>query len=107
MGKPVKVHFEEKKPLLIRCSQLGQLMTEPKSKADKDAGNLSETAKTLMLEIFLWEKYGYKERVMTDAMMKGLLCEQDSMKLVQDVLGGEFRLKNKVNFLFGVWKIAS
>ena len=80
--------------LLIRASQLGLLMTEPKTKADKDAGMLSETAKTMVESIWLNNKYGYKENVVTDEMMKGLLCEQDSMALVQKVLGGEFRLKN-------------
>lgn len=80
--------------LLIRASQLGLLMTEPRAKADKDAGMLSETAKTMVESIWLNNKYGYKENVVTDEMMKGLLCEQDSMALVQKVLGGEFRLKN-------------
>ena len=85
----------KEKPLLIRCSSLGALITEPKLKADKESGNLSETAKGMVLELWLQKKFGYKERVMTDAMMKGLLCEQDSMALVQSVLGGEFRVKNK------------
>jgi len=80
--------------LLIRCSQLGQLMGNPKTKADKEAGLLSETAKTLIRSMWLYNKFGYKEDVMTDEMMKGLLVEQDSMALVQSVLGGEFRVKN-------------
>jgi hypothetical protein len=88
---------EAKKDILFRCHALGKLFTEPKAKTDKEAGNLSETAKSLVLEMYLYNKYGYKERIMTDAMYKGLLCEQDSMKLVQDVLGGEFRMKNKAN----------
>lgn len=80
--------------LLIRASQLGMLMTEPKTKADKEAGKLSETAKTMVEAIWLYDKFGYKESTVTDEMMKGLLCEQDSMALVQEVLGGEFRVKN-------------
>jgi len=84
----------EEPQILIRCSSLGQLMTEPKLKTDKEAGNLSETAKTLVENMWLYNKYGYKEDVMTDEMMKGLICEQDSMALVQSVLGGEFRVKN-------------
>ncbi len=84
--------------LLIRASALSRLMSEPKSKADKEAGLLGETAKTLITEIWLNNEYGYKEDVVTDEMMKGLICEQDSMSLVQDVLGGEFRLKNTTYF---------
>lgn len=80
---------------LIRASQLGQLMTDPKTKADKEAGKLSETAKTMVESIWLNDKFGYKEHTVTDEMMKGLLCEQDSMALVQEVLGGEFRVKNE------------
>lgn len=84
--------------ILIRASALSRLMSEPKSKADKEAGLLGETAKTLITEIWLNNEYGYKEDVVTDEMMKGLICEQDSMALVQDVLGGEFRLKNTTYF---------
>lgn len=81
--------------LLFRCSRLHPLTTDPKSKADKDAGELSQTAKSMVREMWLEDKYGYRERVMTDEMMKGLLCEQDSMALVQRVLGGEFRVKSR------------
>lgn len=84
--------------ILIRASALSRLMSDPKLKADKEAGLLGETAKTLITEIWLNNEYGYKEDVVTDEMMKGLICEQDSMALVQDVLGGEFRLKNTTYF---------
>lgn len=84
--------------ILIRASALSRLMSDPKLKADKEAGLLGETAKTLITEIWLNNEYGYKEDVVTDEMMKGLICEQDSMSLVQDVLGGEFRLKNTTYF---------
>lgn len=84
------------KPVLFRCSQLGKLMTEPKLKADKEAGLLSETTKTYIREIWLKNEYGYDEVVITDAMLKGLLCEQDAMQLVQDVANdGIFREKFK------------
>ena len=83
-------------PVLFRCSQLGKLMTEPKLKADKEAGLLSETTKTFIREIWLKNEYGYDEVVITDAMLKGLLCEQDAMQLVQDVANdGIFREKFK------------
>ena len=75
----------------IRCSSIGKIMTEPKLKADKEAGNLSETAKSYVEELFL-EQFGYRDQVMTEQMYKGILCEQESMQLVTDVLGG-FRSK--------------
>ena len=77
--------------LLFRCSGVGALMTEPKLKADKDAGNLSETAKTFVQDKWLFDTFGFKESIKNDYMDKGVECEQDTMALVQDVLGGQFR----------------
>jgi hypothetical protein len=45
--------------------------------------------------MWLQNTYGYREYVQTDAMTKGLSCEQDSMELVQSALGGQFRVKNR------------
>lgn len=84
--------------LLIRAHQQGGIMSEPKSKVDKEAGKLGETAKGIVEKIWLADNFDYRENVTTDEMKKGLLCEQDSMQLVQDVLGGEFRTKNTVTF---------
>ena len=85
--------------MTIRCHKLGQLMTEPKLKADKEAGNLSETAKTYLRDLWLQDVYGYKEPSTPSVeMLKGLMCEADSMSLVQDVLGGAFRVKNLETF---------
>lgn len=84
--------------LLIRASAAHKLMTEPKLKTDKEAGNLSETTKTYLSELWLEENYGYKEIVYTDSILKGLMCEQDSMDLVQKVLGGKLRIKNTEHF---------
>jgi len=81
--------------ILFRCSSAGALLTEPKAKAAKDAGQLSETAKSLVQSMWLQNTYGYREYLQTDAMTKGLECEQDSMELVQSVLGGQFRVKNR------------
>lgn len=81
--------------LLFRCSSVGQLLTDPKTKADKEAGVLSQTAKTLVESMWMQMKYGYYEPIVNDYMTKGLNMEQDSMALVQSVLGGQFRTKNR------------
>jgi hypothetical protein len=74
-------------------------MTEPKLKADKEAGNLSETAKSYLRDIWLQNEYGYKEpSAPSIEMLKGLMCEADSMSLVQDTLKGQFRTKNLETF---------
>ena len=77
--------------ILFRCSGVGALMTDPKLKSDKDAGNLSETAKTFVQDKWLFDTFGFKESIKNDYMDKGVEMEQDTMALVQDVLGGPFR----------------
>lgn len=51
--------------VLIRCSSLGCLFTEPQAKADKDAGNLSKTAKTHLKSVYIREKYGREKDIVT------------------------------------------
>lgn len=77
--------------ILFRCSGLSKLMCEPRDAAAKKAGELGQTAKSFIEEMWLRDKFGYYEEVQTDEMKKGSLCEQDSMELVQKVCGGEFR----------------
>lgn len=80
--------------LKIRASQLGLLFSEPKTKTAKEAGELSETAKSLIADIWLKNITGYDEPVVSDEMLKGLLCEQDAMQLVCDTMqDGIFRTK--------------
>lgn len=67
---------------LIRCSSLGSLFTEPMSKADKEVGNLSKTAKTHLKSVYITEKYGRKREIITPAMRKGIECEDDSITLL-------------------------
>jgi len=80
--------------LLIRASQAHKLMTKPKTLKDQEAGILAQTTQTYLKELWLENTFGYKEPVVSDEIMKGWLCEQDSMTLTQDILGGELRLKN-------------
>jgi hypothetical protein len=66
----------------IRCSSLGKLMTEPKSVADKNAGALSETAKTMLVEVYAKAVYGREKEVQSKPMKKGILVEDDSIALL-------------------------
>lgn len=79
----------------FRCSKLGDLMTNPKLKADKEAGLLSQTAKTAVKKIWLKNKFGYDEPLLTPAILKGRMLEQTAFELVKEVLGGETRTAYK------------
>jgi len=66
----------------IRASSVGYLMTEPQSKADKEAGLLSKTAQKHLLDVYIAEKYGRKKDIQTKQMKKGIEVEQESIDLL-------------------------
>lgn len=72
---------------LIRSSSVGYLMTEPLTKADKEAGLLSKTAKSHLIEIYIREKYGRRKDVQTKQMRKGVEVEDDAIELLAQSIG--------------------
>lgn len=66
-------------PLKIRASKAGLLMTDPKSKTDKDAGNLSEGAKTYIRELWIAKTYNRRKDFVNKFIEKGLLNEEVSI----------------------------
>lgn len=83
--------------VLIRSSSLSYLFTEPKSKADKEVGNMSATAKTHLKQVYIREKYGRSKDIQSRAMTKGLECEPDSI-LMLSKFNGELYEKNEERF---------
>lgn len=79
----------------FRCSSLGHLMTEPKLKADKDAGNLSESAKTHCMDIFIRQQYGRQDDIENRFVEKGLAVEEDSITLYSRVSKTFFKKNDK------------
>lgn len=65
-----------------RCSSLGHLFTGPKSGEKKKAGELSESAKTHLNDIFISKTYGRNREIETRQMMKGTQVEEDSIDLI-------------------------
>ena len=70
---------------VFRASRIGDLM---------GVKGLGKTGETFIEDVFLQEKYGFREDVQTKEMLKGHLCERESMDLIQSVLGGERRSRN-------------
>lgn len=68
----------------FRCSSIGKLMTEPKTKAE---GPLSVGTKTYIRELAAQEIFGVDFEVSSKAMEKGLTVENDSIDLLNRVRG--------------------
>lgn len=85
------------KEVKFRCSSLGYLMTEPKLKIDKDVGNLSETAKTHIEDVWIRINYNRKSFVSSKYLEKGLAIEDNSIALVSACRNSLYQ-KNMINF---------
>lgn len=68
----------------FRCSSIGKLMTEPKTKAE---GPLSVGAKTYIRQLAAQEIFGVDFEVSSKQMEKGILVEQQSIDLLNRVRG--------------------
>jgi len=79
---PTEIDWSQTK---FRASSWGNLMTEPVTKADKEAGKLSKTCQKELIKIYNLVKYGRKKDITTKQMDKGKLCENDSITLYSRV----------------------
>jgi len=84
----------------IRASSVGYLMTEPISKADKEAGLLSKTAQKHLLDVYIAEKYGRRKDIQTKQMRKGNEVEDEAIEFLGDYLGKpkNYYVKNTEKF---------
>ena len=78
----------------IRASQLGKIMTSPRSKGEV----LSQTAKTYLQELALENKYGIRKEINSRYLDKGNLVEDQAIQLASSVLELEFVVKNDEYF---------
>ena len=78
----------------IRASQLGKIMTSPRTKGEV----LSQTAKTYIQELALEDKYGIRKEINSRFMDKGLMVEDQAIQLASSVLDLEFVVKNDLYF---------
>jgi hypothetical protein len=83
--------------ILFRCSSLGYIMTDPREKSAKDRGELSETCKTHLVDVYVSNKYGRREDICNKYVEKGLTVEEDSITLHSRVKKQMF-FKNERHF---------
>jgi hypothetical protein len=68
--------------ILIHCSSIGKLLTEPVSKSDKESGELSKTAKTHLIEVYANKKYGFKKDIDNKYTDKGNTVEPEAIDML-------------------------
>lgn len=78
------INWDETK---FRASSWGNLMTEPRTKAEKEVGILSVTCQKELLKVYAQEKYGRRKEIVTKQMEKGVLAEPDSIELFSKTEG--------------------
>jgi hypothetical protein len=71
---------------LIHPSSIGKIMTEPKPEAKKRGEVLSEGAKTYLKLLAKQVTYNFQVEIDVKVMRKGIMCEQESIDLLNTVL---------------------
>ena len=80
--------------LKIRCSALGKIMTNARSKSEV----LSKTCKSYLQELAIEEMYGIKKEFSSRYTDKGVEVERTSIDLIQDNCDFGFMYKNEEHF---------
>lgn len=78
----------------IRCSSIGKIMTNPRTKGE----SLSQTTKTYIEEQVIQDKYGIRKQFSSRYTDKGNEVEDDSIQLASQVLDLGFLWKNDEHF---------
>ena len=81
------------KQFKIRCSQIGKIMTNPRSKSDL----LSQTTKSYVEKVRKEELYSRREEIFSKYMDKGIFMEDEAIEFAGKILGWE-GVKNEVLF---------
>jgi len=80
--------------MIVRCSSLGKLMTESRSKSEV----LSETAKTYIQDVFKEIELGIYKDFSSRYTDKGIQMEDQAIQFASEVLNWEFVVKNETRF---------
>jgi hypothetical protein len=77
----VQIKMTNADNILFRCSSLGYLMTEPRSKSE----TLSETTKTHLVDVYVSKKYNRFTELNSKFLDKGNEVEEDSITTVSRI----------------------
>ena len=80
--------------MVVRCSSLGKLMTEPRSKSEV----LSQTAKSYIEDLFNESEFGYRKEFSSRYTDKGLEMEDEAIQFASEQFDWEFVFKNTERF---------
>lgn len=80
--------------LLFRCSSLGKLMTDARTKSEV----LSETAKTYIQDVFKEKELGIYKDFSSRYTDKGIQMEDEAIQFASEVLKWDFVVKNTERF---------
>jgi len=82
----------------IRCSAIGQIMTQPRTKKDKESGLLSDTAKSYCQMWLKEQLYNRKLMFSNKYTQKGIIVEDDSIDFMSTQFGYGQLFKNEKHF---------
>jgi len=80
--------------MIVRCSSLGKLMTEPRSKSEV----LSQTAKSYIEDLFNELEFGYRKEFSSRYTDKGLEMEDEAIQFASEQFDWDFVIKNTERF---------
>jgi len=80
--------------MIVRCSSLGKLMTEPRTKSEV----LSQTAKSYIEDLFNELEFGYRKEFSSRYTDKGLEMEDEAIQFASEQFDWEFVVKNTERF---------
>ena len=80
--------------MIVRCSSLGKLMIEPRSKSEV----LSQTAKSYIEDLFNELEFGYRKEFSSRYTDKGLEMEDEAIQFASEQFDWEFVVKNTERF---------
>jgi lysophospholipase L1-like esterase len=85
----------EASKIKFRCSSLGHLMTDPKTNKAKEAGELAETVKTHLVDVYVSNMYNRFTEISAKQLDKGNETEEDSITTVSRITK-DFYKKNEL-----------